>query len=331
MTKAVIPAKLLLRKLYRCIKQKSTWQDNLVIDKATERDLTWWWSALDHWNGRAFKSQCKEYVQMTTDASLEGWESNLMIESGYQAQGFWDLDMMGKSSNHREIMAVYLSLISFLPNIKGKSVQVLTDNVSTAAYINFQGGQSLDLSEVATKMWSLALRHNITIKAKHLARHLNTVADGLSRIPGQYEWSMHPCLFQYLDAVWGPHSIDRFASMNTTLCPRYNSLYLDPFTCGVDSLHQSDWATENNFVNAPIRLLDRVLEIICSQEAYATVIAPAWRAKTWYQKLKELSIGPPIRLPQASQFCIPHSIAMPEALKNHRWAWYAWRICGQIS
>ncbi|GFN75445.1 transposon tf2-9 polyprotein [Plakobranchus ocellatus] len=111
MTKAVIPAKLLLRNLYRCIKQKSTWQDNLVIDKATERDLTWWWSALDHWNGRAFKSQCKEYVQMTTDASLEGWGSNLMIESGYQARGFWDLDMMGKSSNHREIMAVYLSLI----------------------------------------------------------------------------------------------------------------------------------------------------------------------------------------------------------------------------
>ncbi|GFO31079.1 integrase [Plakobranchus ocellatus] len=129
---------------------------------------------------------------------------------------------------------------------------------------------------------------------------------------------MHPRLFQYLDAVWGPHSIDRFASMNTTLCPRYNSLYLDPFTCGVDALHQSDWATENNFVNAPIRLVDRVLEIICSPEAYATVIAPAWRAKTWYQKLKELSIGPPIRLPQASQFCIPHSIAMPEALKNHR-------------
>ncbi|GFR58118.1 reverse transcriptase [Elysia marginata] len=263
---------------------------------------------------------------MTTDASLEGWGSNLMIESGYQAQGFWDLDMMGKSSNHREIMAVHLSLISFLPNIKGKSVQVLTDNVSTAAYINFQGGLSLELSEVATKIWSLALRHNITIKAKHLAGHLNTVADGLSRIPGQYEWLMHRSLFQYLNAVWGPHSIDRFASMNTMLCPRYNSLYLDPFTCGVDALHQSDWATENNFVNAPIRLLDRVLETICSQEAYATVIALAWRAKTWYQKLKELSKTPPIRLPQASQFCIPHSIAMPEALKNHRWAWYAWRI-----
>ncbi|GFR65533.1 DIRS1 family of RNase HI in long-term repeat retroelements domain-containing protein [Elysia marginata] len=113
---------------------------------------------------------------MTTDVSLEGWGSNLMIESGYQAQGFWDLDMMGKSSNHREITAVYLSLISFLPNIKGKSVQVLIDNVFTAAYINFQGGQSLKLSEVATKIWSLTLRHNITIKAKHLAGTVFTLA-----------------------------------------------------------------------------------------------------------------------------------------------------------
>ena len=188
MTKAVIPAKLLLRNLYRCLKQKSNWQDTLVIDKATEYDLHWWWSALDHWNGQAFSTKCRDCVQMTTDASLEGWGSQLRTDIAQEAQGFWDLDMRGKSSNYRELMAIYLSLKSFLPNIRGKSVQVLTDNVTSAAYINFQGGQSSPLSEIATEIWSLSLQNNISIQAKHLAGHLNSIADSLSRVPSNYEW-----------------------------------------------------------------------------------------------------------------------------------------------
>ncbi|GFO22415.1 reverse transcriptase [Plakobranchus ocellatus] len=118
-------------------------------------------------------------------------------------------------------------------------------------------------------------------------------------------------------------------TINTTKCKRYNSRYLDPGCCGVDALHQSDWAREMNFVNAPLRLLDSVLNIILHQEAEATIIAPAWKAKNWFQKLKKLSIASPIKLPHARTFCIQRGLRPPEALKNPKWVWFACRISGR--
>ena len=74
----------------------------------------------------------------------------------------------------------------------------------------------------------------------------NQHADKLSRRASPYEWMLHPQLFRYLDNVWGPHSIDRFASMTSTQLPNYNSLWFDPLTGGVDALSQTDWADHNN-------------------------------------------------------------------------------------
>ena len=112
----------------------------------------------------------------------------------------------------------------------------------------------------------------------------------------------------------GPHTIDRFATIKTTKCKRYNSRY--PGCCGVDALHQSDWAREMSFVNAPLRPLDSVLIIILHQEAEATIIAPARKAKNWFQKLRKLSIASPIRQQHAHTFCIQRGLRPPEALKK---------------
>ena len=85
-------------------------------------------------------------------------------------------------------------------------------------------------------------------------------------------------LFLYLDAVWGPHSIDRFAYAASSQLPIYNSRFLDPNGMKVDALAQKDWSVENNFVNPPIRLLDKVLDVVRQQKAHATIIAPWWPA-----------------------------------------------------
>lgn len=331
MTKAVLPAKLLLRNLYRCLAQKKSWQDSLCIDPATEVDLRWWHTALTSWNGRTFKSGCKDIVQIATDASQEGWGAKVLggQDSKSKAQGFWDSDMAQNSSNQRELTAVLLALMSFLERLKGKTVQILTDNICTAAYVNFQGGPCEQLHRVATKIWTLVLTNNIDITAKYLRGVLNVQADELSRVQSQYEWALHPRLFQYLDNVWGPHTIDRFASMNTTQTVKYNSRFLDPCCLGVDALYQSDWGYENNFVNAPITVLDRVIQIIVEQKADATVIAPMWRAKIWCQKLRQMSIAAPIKLPKAKYFCLQKGIRQPEPLKNTKWIWYAWRVSGR--
>lgn len=97
------------------------------------------------------------------------------------------------------------------PSIKGKMIQILTDSVTTAAYVNFQGGVRADLSSVATKIWVTALKYNLKISAKWLAGKLNTTTDRLSHLDDKANSKIHLSIFKHLDSVWGPHTVDRFA------------------------------------------------------------------------------------------------------------------------
>lgn len=331
MIKVVIPAKLLLRNLYRCLKRKVSWQDVLELDKDTKADLNWWLRALDVWNFNQFKSDSRPCIQIATDASQEGFGGKMMSPPGLETHGCWDTIMSHKSSNCRELVAVLMCLHAFLPAIRGRSVVFLTDNITTCCYVQMQGGPVKQLHSVAAQIWTLALSNDIHLEARYLAGHENVQADQLSRLNSQYEWEIHQELFNFLDTQWGPHTIDRFASLTTTKCVKYNSLYLDHKCWGVDALVQSDWSTENNYVNPPVRLLDKIIKIIIKQKAIATIIAPEWKAKNFFWQLKKLSITPPIRLPKARHFCIQRGMRVPEAMKNPKWVWYAFRIFGGIS
>jgi hypothetical protein len=143
----------------------------------------------------------------------------------------------------------------------------------------------------------------------------------------QYEWTLNPAIFRYIDLLWGPHSIDRFASISTTQLPQYNSRFFDPLTQGVDALAQQNWADHNNYVNPPFRLLSRVLQVIKDQKAWATVIAPYWPSQHWFNSLQGMLVAAPFRIPNS-----PHSMwrmgDMAEPLKNHHWRIFAWRIYG---
>nr|XP_006819126.1 PREDICTED: uncharacterized protein LOC102809450 [Saccoglossus kowalevskii] len=50
-----------------------------------------------------------------------------------------------------------------------------------------------------------------------------------------------------LDKIWGPHSIDRFASCHNAQLPRFNSAAWNPGTEAVDAFCQN-WSTENNWI-----------------------------------------------------------------------------------
>ena len=65
------------------------------------------------------------------------------------------------------MMAILLALQSFRHLIKGKCVQVLSDNVSVVAYVNFKGGPSADLTTLAKAIiWEEVLHNHVTIMVK---------------------------------------------------------------------------------------------------------------------------------------------------------------------
>eukprot|EP00873_Tetraselmis_striata_P009540 jgi/Tetstr1/429804/TSEL_019671.t1 len=87
---------------------------------------------------------------------------------------------------------------------------------------------------------------------------------------------MDPVLFAELEAMWGAHSVDRFASAMNAMLPRYNAAWLDPGCEAMDSMHLSDaeWRRENIYCNPPWPLPPDLVQKLRQSGAAATVVAP---------------------------------------------------------
>lgn len=55
------------------------------------------------------------------------------------------------------------------------------------------------------------------------SREQNKIADNLSRYSDCDDWGIHSDVFEELDALWGTHTLDRFATDYNSKCIRFNS------------------------------------------------------------------------------------------------------------
>lgn len=326
MMKAILPAKLLLQNMYHFISTCKLWDEKVCLPDKVKSELQWWFDSLITWNGAPFKIKSVD-CQLETDSSGTGWGVWMGNHASDQAAGLWTGWVAHKSINYKELLAVGMALQSFGPRLEGKTVQILSDNITTVACINRFYSHSTELGELAQAVWVEAHKWNIVLRAKHLSGKNNYRADYLSRIHSPYEWKLNPRLFAQIDYQWGPHTVDRCASMLSAQLPVYNSLYHDPYTSGVDCLAQRDWRHQNNFVNPPMWMIPNILRVVKAQGAMATLVAPWWPAQPWFMELLNMSIDLPIPI----QICRENMISMgvcPEPLKNPKWKLYAWRISG---
>ena len=127
-------------------------------------------------------------LQLMTDSSLLGWGGVLLPDS---ISGVWSKNQRRMSINWLELKAIQLSLIYFLPQIKGRLLMILTDNTTAVACIRRQGTLRSDpLMQLSKKILEFCFDHKITLVAKHLPGRLNVLADSRSRqTPIDTEWS----------------------------------------------------------------------------------------------------------------------------------------------
>ena len=165
MIKAIVPGKLLLRNVYRCLSMRNSWDSYITITEPAAADLRWWLSATNGWNGAPLTNQKTVDCQLMTDASSYRWGGTVFNQN---ASGLWPVDVQQQHSNFKELLAVYLCVKLFVHLLFGKSVQVLSDNVTTVAYLNHLGGPILLMSELMKTIWSFAHAQDITLTGKHL-------------------------------------------------------------------------------------------------------------------------------------------------------------------
>jgi len=113
-----------------------------------------------------------------------------------------------------ELRAVGLVLQHFKPVIQGKHVLVRSDNLTTVAYINRQGGvRSAALLTTAENLWLWASEIVLSLRVLHIPGLENGGADLMSRGgPLPDEWVLHLEVVKQIWARFGRAEVDLFAN-----------------------------------------------------------------------------------------------------------------------
>ena len=144
----------------------------------------------------------REGVDLSLPVSDVGWGA---IVGEHQVSGVWTPSQRELSINLREMMAVQKDLFEFSSLLRGKTIALFCDNVTTVAYLRRLGGmrsQVLFLKAREILLWVESMR--ITLLPKFIQRSLNTRVDLLSRpnlVIGS-EWTLHQEVPQHLSTYF---------------------------------------------------------------------------------------------------------------------------------
>ncbi|MCI4385511.1 hypothetical protein PGIGA_G00051370, partial [Pangasianodon gigas] len=138
------------------------------------------------------------------------------------------------------MLAVFLALKHFLPDLGDRHVLVRTDNTAVVSYINHQGGlRSRPLYRLAHQILVWSQGKLLSLRAVYIPGHLNMGADILSRQgPKPGEWRLHPDVVKQIWRVFGQAQVDLFATQETSHCPLWFSL-THPAPLGLDAMVQT--------------------------------------------------------------------------------------------
>ena len=93
------------------------------------------------------------------------------------------------------------------------------------------------------------------------------------------DWRISNSFFCYLNQLWGPYTIDRFANQKNAKTVRYNALFWNPQCEAVDAFTQ-DWSNEVNWVVPPVFLISKALRHAKACRASGTLIAPCSKTRS---------------------------------------------------
>ena len=130
--------------------------------------------------------------------------------------------------------AVSTVLQSFASSLADERIRWFTDNQNVVRILLYGSRKPL-LQAEALSIFHLSVTHHLTIEPEWIPRSGNQVADYLSRIVDEDDWMVHPTIFDQLDHMWGPHTVDRFASIDNRQLERFNSRFWDPEIEAVDT------------------------------------------------------------------------------------------------
>ena len=145
----------------------------------------------------------------------------------------------------------------------------------------------LDLHLIAIDVFQFCLDHTIAIDIQWVPRAENERADFISRLIDPDDWQISTDFFQYLDVLWGPHTVDCFANYYNYKIPRFFPRFWNPNTSGVDCFVQN-LTNENCLAVPPVSIVSRPLHYFRGQKAAVTLVVPSWPSANFWSLIFSL-------------------------------------------
>ena len=166
------------------------------------------------------------------------------LDSRRKRAGFWNRRLSNKHSNYWEHFNVLMWLKSFQKFLAGKTVHVLSDNVTTVLFIEHMGGSQRELDSIARSIHVQAMDLKINLKSQ--VRFQETEFESRQIVKTRFNIRMDVASEFVSNDRQLPGTGSRpwwqLSSRYTTQC------FLDPLTSGVDAL-TSGWMLSHRKTN----------------------------------------------------------------------------------
>ena len=267
-------SRFMTRSLYSVLESRQAWCSMLCLTQDARDELRFWLSCLSDYRAQPIWHSPSAVRVVYSDASDTGYGGYVVEHGPCTAYGQWAVDEAEQSSTWRELTAVWKVLQSLAPKLANHRVRWFSDNQNVVRIIEV-GSKQPHLHAIALKIFSLAVHSQVHLQPEWIPREQNEQADFLSRIIDVDDWMLNPVVFGQLDAIWGPHTVDRFACYENTQLPRFNSRCWNPGTEAVDTF-TVNWSGENNWWCPPIPLVPRAIRHAQACLAAGTLVVPCW-------------------------------------------------------
>jgi hypothetical protein len=276
------------------------------LSHSSQQELSWWIeNASDSYNA---VSHGEPDITLTTDASLTGW--GCVIGDDSRTRGLWTQEESLNHINYLELLAVYLSLKSFVNFVTGKHVKVLIDNITALSDINHMGtSKSVARNELVKTIWLWCKEHSVWLTAVHIPGCDNVDADEQSRNSSTTtEWTLDSTIFNRAISKLNVNpNIDLFASRLNFRIKPFVSYKPDPEALAIDAFHMS-WKPYLAYCFPPFCLITRILQKVVEEKVTIAAVLPKWPTQIWWSRMTRLLIRHPVLLPNTTTtIYLPHS------------------------
>jgi hypothetical protein len=287
------------------------------------------------YNGRPIRPLPADLV-FSSDAS--GYGGGMVTKDrqpiDLESRFHWLPSELDQHINWKELVTHLKSLQGFdleLPGlVLNATLENNCDNTVAMSYVNRQGGRVPELSYAAEALWYWLLDRGATIRDVFLPGVQNVDADTASRwFIDHSEYQLLPRLFSQLSSLYGPFSVDAFASRVNCQMRPFWSRWIDPDSAKRDALRQP-WSGLNLFLHPPYPLIARVLSKLQDEKiTAATLVAPLWPSQPWWPVLLSMTMD----MVQLGQVCVvmQHPTKPTTMPPTSTWMLVAFRVSGRCS